>query len=30
MKKVDMTKLDMKNPADRKIYAEYRKTAGLA
>jgi len=29
-KRVDMTKLDMKNPADRKIYAEYRKTAGLA
>jgi CspA family cold shock protein len=29
MKKVDITKLDMKNPEDRKIYAEYRKTAGL-
>jgi len=29
-KKVDMTKLDMKNPEHRKIYAEYRKTAGLA
>lgn len=28
--KVDVTKLDMKNPADRKIYAEYRKSAGLA
>jgi hypothetical protein len=28
-KKVDITKLDMKNPEDRKIYAEYRKTAGL-
>jgi PIN domain nuclease of toxin-antitoxin system len=27
--KVDIAKLDMKNPADRKIYAEYRKTAGL-
>jgi hypothetical protein len=27
--KVDISKLDMKNPADRKIYAEYRKTAGL-
>ena len=29
-KKVDMTKLDMKNPEHRKIYADYRKTAGLA
>jgi len=29
-KKVDITKLDMKRPEDRKIYAEYRKTAGLA
>jgi hypothetical protein len=29
MNKVDITKLDMKNPEDRKIYAEYRKTAGL-
>ena len=29
-KKLDMTKLDMKNPEHRKIYAEYRKTAGLA
>ena len=28
-KKVDIAKLDMKNPEDRKIYAEYRKTAGL-
>ena len=28
-KKLDITKLDMKNPEDRKIYAEYRKTAGL-
>jgi hypothetical protein len=27
--KVDMSKLDMKNPEHRKIYAEYRKTAGL-
>jgi hypothetical protein len=30
MKKVDISKLDMKNPADRKIYADYRKSAGLA
>jgi hypothetical protein len=30
MKKVDISKLDMKNPTDRKIYAEYRKTAGIA
>jgi hypothetical protein len=29
MSKVDITKLDMKNPEHRKIYAEYRKTAGL-
>lgn len=29
MNKVDMTKLDMSNPEHRKIYAEYRKTAGL-
>jgi hypothetical protein len=29
-KKVDMSKLDMKNPEHRKIYADYRKTAGLA
>ena len=28
-KKLDITKLDMKNPEDRKIYADYRKTAGL-
>jgi hypothetical protein len=27
--KIDISKLDMKNPEDRKIYAEYRKTAGL-
>lgn len=27
---LDITKLDMKNPEHRKIYAEYRKTAGLA
>lgn len=27
---VDITKLDMKNPEHRKVYAEYRKTAGLA
>jgi len=29
-KKVDMKNLDMKNPADRKIYADYRKSAGIA
>ena len=29
-KRVDMSKLDMKNPEHRKIYAEYRKSAGLA
>jgi len=29
-KKVDMKNLDMKNPEHRKIYAEYRKSAGLA
>jgi len=29
-KKVDISKLDMKNPEHRKIYADYRKTAGLA
>lgn len=29
-KKLDMSKLDMKNPEHRKIYADYRKTAGLA
>lgn len=28
--KIDITKLDMKNPADRKIYAEYRKSNGIA
>jgi hypothetical protein len=28
--KIDLSKLDMKNPADRKLYAEYRKSAGLA
>ena len=28
--KFDITKLNMSNPADRKLYAEYRKTAGLA
>jgi hypothetical protein len=27
--KVDISKLDMRNPEDRKIYAEYRKSAGL-
>lgn len=27
---VDITKLDMKNPEHRKVYAEYRKTSGLA
>lgn len=27
--KIDITKLDMKNPEHRKIYAEYRKTAGI-
>lgn len=27
--KIDITKLDMKNPQDRKVYAEYRKTAGI-
>jgi hypothetical protein len=29
-KKVDIKSLDMKRPEDRKIYAEYRKSAGLA
>jgi hypothetical protein len=29
-KKLDITKLDMKNPEHRKVYAEYRKTAGIA
>jgi hypothetical protein len=28
--KLDITKLDFKNPEHRKVYAEYRKTAGLA
>jgi hypothetical protein len=28
--KLDVTKLDMKNPEHRKLYAEYRKTAGIA
>ena len=28
--KVDISKLDMRNPEHRKIYAEYRKTAGIA
>ena len=27
---LDITKLDMKNPEHRKVYAEYRKTRGLA
>lgn len=27
---LDITKLDMKNPEHRRVYAEYRKTAGLA
>ena len=27
--KLDISKLDMKNPADREIYREYRKTAGI-
>jgi hypothetical protein len=27
--KLDITKLDMKNPEHRKIYAEYRKSAGI-
>lgn len=27
--KLDVSKLDMKNPEHRKIYAEYRKTAGI-
>ena len=30
MKKVDIKNLDLKNPEHRKIYADYRKTAGLA
>jgi arsenate reductase-like glutaredoxin family protein len=28
--KVDISKLDMKNPEDRKIYKEWRKTSGIA
>jgi hypothetical protein len=28
--KIDITKLDMKNPEHRKVYAEYRKKSGLA
>ena len=28
--KVDISKLDMRNPEDRKLYAEYRKSAGIA
>lgn len=28
--KIDISKLNMSNPADRKLYAEYRKTAGIA
>ena len=28
--RLDITKLDMNNPADRKAYAEYRKSSGLA
>lgn len=28
--KVDISKLDMKNPEDRKIYAQYRKANGIA
>lgn len=29
-KPLDITKLDMKNPEHRKIYADYRKTSGIA
>jgi len=29
VKPVDISKLDMKDPAQRKIYAEYRKTHGI-
>ena len=29
-KKLDISKLDMKNPEHRKIYADYRKSAGIA
>jgi len=28
--KIDISKLDMKNPNDRKLYAEYRKQQGIA
>lgn len=28
--KIDISKLDMKNPEDRKIYKEWRKTSGIA
>ena len=28
--KIDISKLNMSNPADRKLYAEYRKSAGIA
>ena len=28
--RIDIAKLDMKNPEDRKVYAEYRKSAGIA
>ena len=28
--KMDISKLNMSNPADRKLYAEYRKSAGIA
>lgn len=28
--KIDVSKLDMKNPEHRKVYAQYRKTAGIA
>jgi hypothetical protein len=28
--KIDITKLDMKNPEHRKVYAEYRKQNGIA
>jgi len=30
MKRVDIKNLDMKNPEHRKIYADFRKTAGIA
>jgi hypothetical protein len=29
VEKLDVTKLDMTNPEHRKMYAEYRKTAGI-